>query len=101
MFKLFLFLSQDLFNILFILAQLFEFGLEMDDAFTYDVVAFAKTDWFVAFFYEYLLNVFKLVAQLLLLNLLSFDLGSESLVFSVLLYNLVVSTGYTLFSLSD
>ena len=76
MFQLFFFFDQDLLNILLILAQFFEFSLEMDDAFTNDVVALAKTDRFVAFFYEYLLNVFKLVAQLLLLGLLSFDLGS-------------------------
>ena len=63
-------------DIFFILAQFFKFSFEMDNAFTNDVVALAQTDWFVAFLYEYLLDVFKLVTQLLLLDLLSFDLCS-------------------------
>jgi hypothetical protein len=71
------------------------------DALADDVISFAKTDWFVAFFYENLLDVFKLIAQLLLLCLLSFNLGSERLVFSILFDNLVVSTSYTLLCLSN
>lgn len=101
MFQLFFFFDQDLLNILLILAQFFEFSLEMDDAFTDNVVALAETDWFVAFFYEYLLNVFKLVAQLLLLGLLSFDLSRERLVFSILFEYLVASAGNTLLGLSN
>lgn len=101
MFQLFFFFDQDLLNILLILAQFFEFSFEMDDAFTDNVVALAETDWFVAFFYEYLLNVFKLVAQLLLLGLLSFDLSRERLVFSILFEYLVASAGNTLLGLSN
>jgi hypothetical protein len=49
----------------------------MYNTFAHDVVTLAQTDRLVAFLYENLLDVFKLISQLLVLDLLSFNLSHE------------------------
>lgn len=73
----------------------------MNNALADDIVAFAQSDGFVAFLYVNFLNVAKLVTQLILLQLLCFDLFSKCLILDVLLNNFLASARYAFFSLAD
>jgi hypothetical protein len=73
----------------------------MNDTLANDVISLAQTDWFVAFLHENLLDIFKLVAQLLLFDILGFNLGSESLILGVLFDDLFTTTCKTLLGLTN
>ena len=73
----------------------------MNNTFAYDVVTLTQTDRLVALLYENLLDVFKLVTQLLLFNFLSLNLGDQCFVFGILFDDLLTATCYALLGLTN
>ena len=62
MVQLFLLFDKYLFDIVFVQSEFSKLSFQVNHSLAYYVVAFAKSDWLIAFLQKDLLNIVKLIA---------------------------------------